>query len=44
MSENNLRKVWFITRPERDPAFHEEALKALASATDNFKIKLGLLC
>jgi len=39
MSENNLRKVWFITRPERDPAFHEEALKALASATDNFKIK-----
>ena len=30
MSKNNLRKIWFITRPERDPAFHEEALKALS--------------
>lgn len=39
MSDNNLRKIWFITRPERDPAFHEEALKALANATNNFKIK-----
>lgn len=39
MSKNNLRKIWFITRPERDPAFHEEALKALSEATSNFTIK-----
>lgn len=39
MSDNNLRKIWFITRPERDPSFHEEALRALANATNNFKIK-----
>ncbi|CAI3565725.1 MAG: hypothetical protein ACLUC0_17340 [Clostridium neonatale] len=39
MSDNNLRKIWFITRPERDPAFHEEALIALANATNNFKLK-----
>lgn len=39
MSNNNLRKIWFITRPERDPSFHEEALKALAKATNNFTIK-----
>lgn len=31
------RKVWFITRPERDPKFHVEALMALKQATDNFK-------
>ncbi|MBO8161840.1 MAG: restriction endonuclease [Thermosipho sp. (in: Bacteria)] len=34
----NYRKVWFITRPERDPKFHKEALEALAEATDNFNI------
>jgi uncharacterized protein YjiS (DUF1127 family) len=39
MSDNNFRKIWFITRPERDPAFHEEALIALANATNNFKLK-----
>ncbi|MDY7433500.1 AlwI family type II restriction endonuclease [Bacillus sp. V26] len=33
------RKVWFITRPERDPHFHSNAIKALAEATDNFTIK-----
>ncbi|QOS99328.1 AlwI family type II restriction endonuclease [Brevibacterium sp. JNUCC-42] len=33
------RKVWFITRPERDPKFHRDALLALAEATDNFTIK-----
>lgn len=32
------RKVWFITRPERDPAFHHEALSALSVATNNFTI------
>ncbi|MFK2827128.1 AlwI family type II restriction endonuclease [Bacillus sp. B190/17] len=31
------RKVWFITRPERDPKFHVDALRALQKATDNFK-------
>ncbi|KOO42599.1 AlwI family type II restriction endonuclease [Priestia koreensis] len=30
------RKVWFITRPERDPNFHVDALHALKTATDNF--------
>ena len=39
MNDTNLRKIWFITRPERDPAFHEEALKALYKATNNFIIK-----
>jgi len=33
------RQVWFITRPERDPKFHEEALKALYKATNGFIIK-----
>jgi hypothetical protein len=33
------RKVWFITRPERDPRFHADAIKALAEATENFTIK-----
>jgi hypothetical protein len=32
------RKVWFITRPERDPKFHIDALKALEKATDNFTV------
>lgn len=31
------RKVWFITRPERDPKFHVDALHALQKATDNFQ-------
>lgn len=30
------RKVWFITRPERDPKFHVDALCALATATKDF--------
>ncbi|MER2108978.1 MAG: AlwI family type II restriction endonuclease [Solibacillus sp.] len=33
------RKVWFITRPERDPQYHAEALKALQEATNNFSIE-----
>ncbi|MCP3033437.1 AlwI family type II restriction endonuclease [Halobacillus sp. A1] len=33
------RKVWFITRPERDPKFHIDALEALAEATNGFKEK-----
>jgi ribosomal silencing factor RsfS len=32
------RKIWFITRPERDPKFHKEALEALSVATDNFSV------
>ncbi|GAE36457.1 AlwI family type II restriction endonuclease [Halalkalibacter akibai] len=32
------RLVWFITRPERDPNFHPEALQALQSATENFQV------
>lgn len=39
MNERNVRKVWFITRPERDPHFHQEALLALKKATDDFKLK-----
>ena len=31
------RKVWFITRPERDPKFHIDALQALQKATNNFQ-------
>jgi hypothetical protein len=32
------RKVWFITRPERDPKFHVDALRALQIATNYFQI------
>ncbi|MED3731114.1 AlwI family type II restriction endonuclease [Geobacillus stearothermophilus] len=39
MNEKNTRKVWFITRPERDPRFHQEALLALQKATDDFRLK-----
>ena len=39
MTEKKERKVWFITRPERDPAFHKEALEALRDATQNFSLK-----
>lgn len=34
-----MRKVWFITRPERDPKFHIDALEALQKATDDFSVK-----
>jgi len=34
-----MRKVWFITRPERDPTFHVDALRALKDSTNNFSIK-----
>lgn len=34
-----MRKLWFITRPERDPQFHKDALEALSIATNNFSIK-----
>lgn len=33
------RSVWFITRPERDPKFHADAMIALKEATNNFTIK-----
>ncbi|MEW9053958.1 MAG: restriction endonuclease [Neobacillus sp.] len=33
------RKIWFITRPERDPKFHRDALLALQDATNNFNVK-----
>ncbi|SDL09011.1 AlwI family type II restriction endonuclease [Natronincola ferrireducens] len=33
------RKIWFITRPERDPKFHKAALVALQEATNNFADK-----
>lgn len=34
-----MRKVWFITRPERDPKFHVDALRAIQVATDDFSVK-----
>ncbi len=36
---NDMRKVWFITRPERDPSFHQEALIALQRTTNNFSLR-----
>jgi len=33
-----MRKVWFITRPERDPTFHVDALRALQNSTNNFEV------
>ncbi len=33
------RKIWFITRPERDPRYHAEAMSALQEATNNFTLK-----
>lgn len=39
MTERKERKVWFITRPIRDPAFHKEALEALNDVTLNFSLK-----
>lgn len=33
------RKIWFITRPERDPKFHRDALLALCDATNGFNVK-----
>ncbi|MFJ7735618.1 AlwI family type II restriction endonuclease [Lysinibacillus sp. NPDC097287] len=33
------RKVWFITRPERDPRYHADAIKALKVSTNNFTTK-----
>src|SRR5699024_3460708 len=33
------RKVWFITRPERDPKYHQDALVALEKATNGFTEK-----
>lgn len=33
------RKLWFITRPERDPKFHRDALLALWSATNGLTVK-----
>lgn len=32
------RQVWFVSRPERDPKFHREALIALQEATENFTV------
>ncbi|USG67344.1 AlwI family type II restriction endonuclease [Brevibacillus ruminantium] len=33
------RKIWFITRPERDPKFHRDALLALWDATNGFTVQ-----
>lgn len=33
------RKIWFITRPERDPKFHRDALLALWDATNGLTVK-----
>lgn len=33
------RKIWFITRPERDPKFHRDALLALRDSTNNFTVQ-----
>lgn len=30
------RRVWFVTRPCRDPLYHKDALRALQVATNNF--------
>lgn len=39
MEKSKDRKVWFVTRPQRDALFHKEALEALAKATDDFTVK-----
>ena len=39
MTEDTKRKVWFITRPQRDPLFHSEALKVLDEVTEHFTLK-----
>jgi hypothetical protein len=33
------RKIWFITRPERDPKFHRDALIALWKSTNGLTVK-----
>ena len=33
------RQLWFVTRPERDPRYHAEAVQLLAKATENFTVK-----
>lgn len=33
------RQIWFVTRPERDPKFHREALLALSEATNSFTME-----
>lgn len=32
------RLVWFITRPERDPKFHQDAIEALYEATEKLSL------
>ncbi|MGY5267790.1 AlwI family type II restriction endonuclease [Paraclostridium bifermentans] len=39
MEKSKDRKVWFVTRPQRDALFHKEALEALAKATEDFTVK-----
>ncbi|WP_319379374.1 AlwI family type II restriction endonuclease [uncultured Methanocorpusculum sp.] len=34
--ESGNRKLWFITRPQRDPTYHREALIALNTVTEHF--------
>jgi hypothetical protein len=34
-----MRKTWFMTRAERDPVFHVDALRALQEATKNFTLQ-----
>lgn len=36
--KSGTRKLWFITRPQRDPTYHREALIALDAVTENFTI------
>ena len=36
------RKVWFITRPERDPHFHIDAVRAFKIATTDFTFELDI--
>lgn len=38
MPNLKVRQFWFITRPVRDPQYHEDALIALMNATNNFSV------
>ncbi|MET1249164.1 AlwI family type II restriction endonuclease [Sporolactobacillus sp. STCC-11] len=37
------RKVWFVTRPQRDPQFHVNALRALDKVTNHFSSEMPWL-
>lgn len=36
---DNERHFWFVTRPVRDPQYHEDALQCLQEATNDFTVK-----